>query len=260
MSDRQRSGEAQPPDSIAASIRLARFEAFTEALGIIKTCDGGTDALDGVARGIEELRSAAKPRREAWTCEHVPKCASIDGHRERERARREERNAETMEHLELRSLISQVFDGLVPWDGRIWRQRVGEILGRAQRDRDTWKAEAARHELKWRGYEREYILPAFAWADEVGFDLKAAVSKGGGNCVSLLVRHLVEKAQPKAAPSTASSCKPDLVGELIDHLIGEDAENACLVCGSHHDLNHVTYDADTSCVVSRLLVARRAAS
>lgn len=50
----------------------------------------------------------------------------------------------------------------------------------------------------------------------------------------------------------------DILDELVAKLVGDEAEESCLVCGCHHDLDHVTYDGDTSCVVSRLLVARRA--
>lgn len=51
---------------------------------------------------------------------------------------------------------------------------------------------------------------------------------------------------------------PNLFQELLDECIGEDGTDACIVCGSHHDTDHVEYDDDTSCVVSRILQADRA--
>ena len=48
---------------------------------------------------------------------------------------------------------------------------------------------------KLRNYEREYILPAFAFAEAIGFDLRQAVAGNpGNNCVALLVEHLALKA------------------------------------------------------------------
>ena len=48
---------------------------------------------------------------------------------------------------------------------------------------------------KCRKCEREYILPAFNFADSIGFDLrKAVVENPGKNCVALLVEHLALKA------------------------------------------------------------------
>lgn len=47
---------------------------------------------------------------------------------------------------------------------------------------------------KWRMYEEEYILPAFKWATEIGFDLRQAVADNPGkNCVRLLVEHLINQ-------------------------------------------------------------------
>lgn len=46
---------------------------------------------------------------------------------------------------------------------------------------------------KWQDYEREYILPAFQWAEAAGIDLKELVSiRAGHNCVELLVMVLLE--------------------------------------------------------------------
>ncbi len=55
-----------------------------------------------------------------------------------------------------------------------------------------------------------------------------------------------------------SSWLADLVLEMIAKCVGEDAGSKCIVCGSYHDLCHVSYDEDPSCVVSRLLQAERA--
>lgn len=47
------------------------------------------------------------------------------------------------------------------------------------------------HERKWRDYEEQFILPCFTWAEEVGFDLRKAVSDNPGkNCVVLFVERL----------------------------------------------------------------------
>lgn len=54
------------------------------------------------------------------------------------------------------------------------------------------------------------------------------------------------------------SYDPALVKELIAKCVGEDRESKCIMCGSHHDNDHITYDDDPSCVVSRLLQAERA--
>ena len=48
-----------------------------------------------------------------------------------------------------------------------------------------------RHAKKWQEYERDYILPCFKWAKELGYDLEKAVSDHPGkNCVELLVMWL----------------------------------------------------------------------
>lgn len=54
-----------------------------------------------------------------------------------------------------------------------------------------------------------------------------------------------------------SSPMTDLFQDLMAKLIGEEGEDACLVCGSHHDVSHVEYDDDTSCVVSKILQVDR---
>ncbi len=44
--------------------------------------------------------------------------------------------------------------------------------------------------------ERDYILPAFEWAKEVGLDLPAEVrANPGRNCVEILVRHLIDRGR-----------------------------------------------------------------
>lgn len=48
-----------------------------------------------------------------------------------------------------------------------------------------------------------------------------------------------------------------LFDELINIVIGENASERCLVCGVHHDLDHVSYDDNPDCIMSRILVARR---
>ena len=54
----QRAAKGQPADSIATSIRLARFEALTEAAQLVSLARSISEAV----YGIEELRLAAKPR------------------------------------------------------------------------------------------------------------------------------------------------------------------------------------------------------
>ena len=51
--------------------------------------------------------------------------------------------------------------------------------------------EIERHRSKWWHYEQTHILPCFAIAEEIGFDLKAAVSEHRGeNSTMLLIKHL----------------------------------------------------------------------
>ncbi len=52
--------------------------------------------------------------------------------------------------------------------------------------------------------------------------------------------------------------KDNLFQELLAACIGDDGDESCLVCGSHHDTDHVEYDGDTSCVVSKILQVDRA--
>ena len=65
-------------------------------------------------------------------------------------------------------------------------------------------ARAERAERKWQEYERDYILPCFRWAEELGYDLHQAVRDNPGrNCVDLFVRWL--RGQALAAKSLAES-------------------------------------------------------
>jgi hypothetical protein len=60
---------------------------------------------------------------------------------------------------------------------------------------DEQAERALRAEQKWQEYERDYILPCFKWADEMGFDLQEAVLKNPGhNCV----RRVTRKRSPRA--------------------------------------------------------------
>lgn len=64
---------------------------------------------------------------------------------------------------------------------------------------DLAAAEAARD-----NYEREYILPCFTWARELGIDLqKLVLDNPGHNCVELLVKHLPEKVRREALEEAA---------------------------------------------------------
>ena len=82
---------------------------------------------------------------------------------------------------------------------------------------DALLGRALMAEAKWREYERDYILPVFEWAKEVGFDLPAAVRKGGGNCVALLVRYLIERHSGASMP-----CGPHLT-----------PKGSCTTCGAY---------------------------
>ena len=54
--------------------------------------------------------------------------------------------------------------------------------------------EIQHHELKWRLYENEYILPCFRWTKEQGIDLEKLVRDNPGhNCVELLVKELISQ-------------------------------------------------------------------
>ncbi len=54
----------------------------------------------------------------------------------------------------------------------------------AEKDARAEKAEKERDEArtKWWEYERDYILPMFKWATEMGFDLTLLVAEAKGNC------------------------------------------------------------------------------
>ena len=65
-------------------------------------------------------------------------------------------------------------------------------------------ARAEQAERKWQEYERDYILPCFKWAEELGYDLHEAVRENPGrNCVDLFVRWL--RGQARTAKSLAES-------------------------------------------------------
>lgn len=60
------------------------------------------------------------------------------------------------------------------------------------------------HRSKWQEYEREYILPCFQWARELGFDLeRMVIDNPGHNCVELLVSTLRKRLAPE--PDAADS-------------------------------------------------------
>lgn len=49
---------------------------------------------------------------------------------------------------------------------------------------------------KWQEYERDYILPCFGWARELGWDLEEMVRDNPSkNCVELLVRRLMDERE-----------------------------------------------------------------
>jgi hypothetical protein len=56
---------------------------------------------------------------------------------------------------------------------------------------DTLRADRDEARKKWQEYEREYVLPCFRWARELGLDLeRMVIDSPGHNCVELLVSTL----------------------------------------------------------------------
>ena len=87
--------------------------------------------------------------------------------------------------------------------------------------------------------------------DDVAYDLRCAA------CVALRIS-LVGPMLP-VVPRTETPIPPwrELLTELVAECIGDGRDESCIVCGSHHDEEHVEYDGDPSCIVSRVLQAER---
>jgi len=79
-------------------------------------------------------------------------------------------------------------------EGSVWeRTAVQRLFATIDAQREKWQEERK----KWQEYEREYVLPCFQWARELGFDLeRMVIDNPGHNCVELLVSTLRERLEP----------------------------------------------------------------
>lgn len=76
------------------------------------------------------------------------------------------------------------------------RQLLFDLAAEVERQRE----EIGCLNAKWRVYEREYILPLFDWATDLGFDLRKLVHENAGkNCARLFYEYLKEKVERQAA-------------------------------------------------------------
>lgn len=90
-------------------------------------------------------------------------------------------------------------------------------------ERDAALAKLAEATQRWRDYEREFILPTFDWAQEIGLDLQALVhTTPGHNCVALLVRHLRQRL---ASAERALDAAREMLGPCR-HDVGEQCSCA----------------------------------
>lgn len=84
-------------------------------------------------------------------------------------------------------------------------------------------------ERKWQEYERDYILPCFKWAEELGYDLHEAVRENPGrNCVDLFVRWL--RGQARVAKSLAESL------DNIREVLGQRETHHLVMAGDVEEL------------------------
>lgn len=104
---------------------------------------------------------------------------------------------------------------------------------------------AQSHE-KWQTYERDYILPAFVWANEIGLDLQAVVLEHPGkNCIELLVEHLrtalaAERAKREQAEEAVDEMSLELRALRRVHLHGCDcSEDEACMFARERDAEHV---------------------
>lgn len=84
-------------------------------------------------------------------------------------------------------------------DLQLLAQNFREDLWKIQHHRERLQDENDSLKRTFGEYERDYILPCFKWAKEVGLDLEEAVRKNPGkNCVELLVEWLMAHQRPEA--------------------------------------------------------------
>ena len=79
--------------------------------------------------------------------------------------------------------------------------------GAALEDVNSLREDRDAASKKWQEYERDYILPCFRWARELGIDLERMVlDSPGHNCVELLVSTLRERAKVATEFSARRVC------------------------------------------------------
>lgn len=86
-------------------------------------------------------------------------------------------------------------------------QESFDRYGAALEDVNTLREDRDAASKKWQDYERDFILPCFRWARELGLDLEQMVlANPGRNCVDLLVSTLRERAS--RAPIQGPAARP----------------------------------------------------
>lgn len=116
----------------------------------------------------------------------------------------------TPEHKEQAREIVMQWREASDWPGLVWSaQNLSdeprwlaawvELETRIAAALSAKDAEIERHRRKWEDYERNYVVPCFAWAAEAGIDLQGLVKTNPGhNCVELLVRELQSRDTARA--------------------------------------------------------------
>jgi len=75
---------------------------------------------------------------------------------------------------------------------KIMRAFCQGVLAARKEQFHVMNKESRQHKEKWMMYEKEYILPCFDLADEVGINLHALVREANGNCVIRLIKELMK--------------------------------------------------------------------
>ncbi len=90
-------------------------------------------------------------------------------------------------------------------------QESFDRYGAALEDVNSLREDRDAASKKWQDYERDFILPCFRWARELGLDLEQMVlANPGRNCVELLVSALRERASraPIQGPAARPAARP----------------------------------------------------
>jgi hypothetical protein len=141
------------------------------------------------------------------------------------------------------------------------RKRVHEMRDLLREQLAAAREQARTAERKWQEYERDYILPCFRWAKEMGFDLEKLVhERAGKNCVVLFVEEIRSQLAARdaevgsyriALADIAEDCgplKPYVANEAQGALAGvlAVAENALRAYSDRHPASPPTPTQDRS--------------